>query len=133
MTGTEWLVVAGGAAAIAWINWYFFLATRTRPALAAAAAAAGVTGDGQVQEVTVTVRGGYEPSAVRVRQGQPLRLVFDRQETSGCSEEIVIGDFNVRKFLPPHRRTVVELKPDKPGAHEFTCGMGMLRGKLIVE
>jgi hypothetical protein len=25
---TEWLVVAGGLAAIAWVNWYFFLAGR---------------------------------------------------------------------------------------------------------
>ncbi len=32
MTGTEWLVVIGGAAAIAWVNWYFFLAGRSRPA-----------------------------------------------------------------------------------------------------
>lgn len=28
MTGTEWLVVIGGAALIALINWYFFFAER---------------------------------------------------------------------------------------------------------
>ena len=28
MTAAEWLVVAGGIAAIAWVNWYFFLAGR---------------------------------------------------------------------------------------------------------
>jgi hypothetical protein len=26
MTMTDWLVIAGGIAAIAWVNWYFFLA-----------------------------------------------------------------------------------------------------------
>ncbi|MDQ4025437.1 MAG: hypothetical protein M3217_08100 [Actinomycetota bacterium] len=26
MSVTEWAVVAGGLAAIAWVNWYFFLA-----------------------------------------------------------------------------------------------------------
>jgi hypothetical protein len=26
---TEWMVVAGGLAAIAWVNWYFFIAGRT--------------------------------------------------------------------------------------------------------
>ena len=31
MTGTEWVVVIGGAAAIAWVNWYFFLAGRSSP------------------------------------------------------------------------------------------------------
>ncbi len=28
MTPLEWAVVLGGAAAIAWVNWYFFLAGR---------------------------------------------------------------------------------------------------------
>lgn len=26
MSAAEWLVIAGGIAAIAWVNWYFFLA-----------------------------------------------------------------------------------------------------------
>ena len=30
MTATEWLVTIGGAAAIAWVNWYFFLAQRVK-------------------------------------------------------------------------------------------------------
>jgi hypothetical protein len=28
MTPLEWAVVAGGVIAIAWVNWYFFLAER---------------------------------------------------------------------------------------------------------
>ncbi len=28
MTPLDWLVVAGGVAAIGWVNWYFFLAER---------------------------------------------------------------------------------------------------------
>ena len=28
MSGTDWLVIAGGIAAIGWVNWYFFLAAR---------------------------------------------------------------------------------------------------------
>ena len=62
-----------------------------------------------------------------------MRLVFERQETSGCSEEVVIPEFGVRKFLPAHKETVVEIQPQKAGSYEFTCGMGMLRGRLIVE
>lgn len=26
MTATDWIVVLGGVAAIAWVNWYFFVA-----------------------------------------------------------------------------------------------------------
>jgi hypothetical protein len=28
MSGVEWLVILGGIAAIAWINWYFLLSGR---------------------------------------------------------------------------------------------------------
>jgi plastocyanin domain-containing protein len=125
MSATDWAVVAGGLAAIAWVNWYFFAAGRG----AATAAAAS----GGVQEVTIAVRGGYDPAQVRVRAGTPVRLVFDRQETSSCSEEVVIPDFGIRRFLPAHERTAVEIAPARAGSHEFTCGMGMLRGRLIVE
>lgn len=125
MTPQEWLVVTAGLAAIVWVNWYFFLARRP--------AAAAAVGSGGVQEVTIAVQGGYDPALVRVRQGSPVRLVFDRRETSGCSEEVVFPDFGIRKFLPAFQKTVVELKPAQAGTYEFTCGMSMLRGRLIVE
>lgn len=125
MSATDWLVVLGGLGAILWVNWYFFLAGRS---VATAAARAGGT-----QEVTIAVRGGYDPAQVRVRAGTPVRLVFDRQETSGCSEEVVIPDFGIRRFLPAHHKTAVEITPREAGSYEFTCGMGMLRGRLIVE
>jgi len=31
MTGLDWVVIAGGTAMIAWINWYFFHAGRKSP------------------------------------------------------------------------------------------------------
>ncbi len=122
---TDWLVIAAGVAAIVWVNWYFFLAER---GIATAAMTAGGP-----QEVTVTVRGGYDPATIRVRAGAPVRLIFDRQETSGCSEEVVFGDFGIRRFLPAHQKTAVDVTPLTPGSYEFTCGMSMLRGKLIAE
>jgi plastocyanin domain-containing protein len=62
-----------------------------------------------------------------------VRLVFDRQETSGCSDEVVIPDFGIRRFLPAFQQTAVELTPPAPGRYEFTCGMSMIRGSLIAE
>jgi plastocyanin domain-containing protein len=126
MNATDWLVISGGVAAIAWVNWYFFVAGRT-PAHAATGGAGGR------QEVTVVVQGGYSPAHVRVKAGAPVRLVFDRQETSGCSEEVVIPDFGIRRFLPAHEQTPVEFTPERPGSYEFTCGMGMLRGRITVD
>lgn len=125
MSATDWLVVLGGLGAILWVNWYFFLAGGS---VATAAESAG-----GIQKVTIGVYGGYDPAQVRVRAGSPVRLVFDRQETSGCSEEVVIPDFGIRRFLPAHQKTAVEITPREAGSYEFTCGMGMLRGRLIVE
>ena len=124
MTATDWGVLTLGVATIVWIFRYFFGA---RPAAVAATATAG-----GVQEVNITVRGGYTPGAVTVRAGTPVRLLFDRQETSGCSEEVVFPDFGVRKFLPAHQQTAVQFTPSTPGSYGFTCGMGMLRGTLTV-
>ena len=121
----EWLVLAAGLAGIGWVNWYFFVAGRT--------SAAAATNAGGVQEVTIRVQGGYEPARVTAKKGMPLRLVFDRQETSSCSEEVVFPDFGVRRFLPAHQRTPIDITPREAGSFEFACGMGMLRGKLIVE
>ena len=122
---TDMLVIGGAIAAIIWVIWYFFFAEQR-------AVAANVA-DGGRQDVTIIVRGGYEPSTIRVKAGTPVRLVFDRQETSGCSEEVVFPDFGVRKYLPANEQTVLELTPTRPGTYEFTCGMSMLRGKLIAE
>jgi plastocyanin domain-containing protein len=125
MSPADWIAVAAGIAAILWINWYFFLAGRQT--------ATATVGAGGVQEVTITVHGGYDPAEVRLKKGVPVRLVFERQETSGCSEEVVLPDFGIRKFLPAFQKTTVELTPDRAGSFEFTCGMSMLRGRLVVE
>lgn len=125
MDGTQWTVTAVGIAAIAWVNWYFFLAGR-RAAVVATASAAGV------QEVPIIVNGGYAPATVAVEQGRPVRLLFDRRDQGSCTEEVVLPEYGLRRFLPTGAITPVEFTPASAGTFEFTCGMGMVRGKLIV-
>lgn len=125
MTFASWLAIGAGAAAIAWVNWYFFLAPRK-----AVTAAPGPAG---VQTATVVVKGGYEPAAIHVRHGTPVRLVFDRKETDSCSEEVVFPDFGIRRPLPAFKQTTIEFTPATPGVYPFTCGMGMLHGTVTAE
>ena len=125
MMAADWIALAAGVGVIAWVNWYFFLADR-------GAASAVVTGSG-TQEVTVTVKGGYQPATIHVRHGAPVRLVFDRQENSSCSEEIVLGDFGIRQRLPAFRKTTVEFTPEKAGTYHFSCGMSMMHGTVVAE
>ncbi|HKU60016.1 MAG TPA: cupredoxin domain-containing protein [Gemmatimonadales bacterium] len=123
MTSLQIGVTLLGIAAIAWVNWYFFLAAR-RPVVAAS------RGSGP-QSVRIVVEGGYTPSVVTVEAGRPVRLEFERRETSGCTEEVVVPDFGIRTFLPAHQVTPVQFTPVRPGTYEFTCGMGMVRGRLV--
>ncbi len=88
---------------------------------------------GGVQRATVTVRGGYSPEVLRVRQGVPVELTFDRQEAGDCTSRVVFPDFFVSAALPAHHLTTVRLDPAEAGEFGFACGMNMVHGSLIVE
>jgi plastocyanin domain-containing protein len=85
------------------------------------------------QEAMVLVKGGYSPDTIVVRAGKPVRLTFRREESSSCSEMVVFGDFGKSARLPEGEAVPLELPPPKPGTYEFTCQMGMLRGRLVAE
>lgn len=89
-------------------------------------------GAGGPQEVHVRVRAGYEPDTVVARAGQPLRLIFRREDKLVCTEEVVFPFFGRSATLPAGEDVTVELLPIEPGVYAFTCGWGMLRGLLVV-
>ena len=124
MDSTEIGVIVGGLGLMAFVLWYFF---GERESVEAA------TNESGVQEINVTVKGGYSPDRIVVREGVPLRLNFYRDETASCSEDIVFGDFGIARHLAPFQTTSIEFTPDKAGEFTFTCGMNMMRGKLIVD
>src|SRR5215470_19391701 len=95
--------------ALAGLGWFFF-----GPRKAKSAALAG-----GVQRATVTVRGGYSPEVVQVRQGVPVELTFDRQESGDCTSRVVFPDFRVSAALPAYHRTRVRLDPAQAGQFGF--------------
>jgi len=113
-----------GAGLIAMIVWYFWL---SKPEAAKAATAAG-----GVQEAFIVVKGGYSPDTIQVEAGQPVRLMFNRQESSPCSEKVVFDAFGLSADLPEGETVPVEFTPTAPGSYEFACQMGMLRGRVVV-
>ncbi len=125
MTTTQVIVTLAGAALSGFIAWYFWFAPKGQTR-----AAAGVGG---VQEVAVTVKGGYTPDVIVVKGGQPVRLRFTRQESASCSEMVLFPDFGQSTRLPEGEEITVEFTSAKPGEYGFQCQMGMLRGRLIVE
>lgn len=86
-----------------------------------------------VQTATVTLgEAGYQPSRLKLRRGVPARLTFVRKIEETCGKEIAIPDYNIRRALPLNEPVTVEFTPTKSGEFNFTCGMGMLRGTVIV-
>jgi len=83
-------------------------------------------------EVDIIVDGGYKPEIISVPQAKTTKLNFIRKDPSSCLEEIVLGDFKIRKYLPLNKKVTIEIKPEKPGEYDYACGMNMFHGKIIV-
>jgi plastocyanin domain-containing protein len=124
MNTTQIVVTLIGVGIIGWIVWYFWL--WKGESVTARSAAGGF------QEIDVTVKGGYQPATIVAKAGQLLRLNFTRRESTPCGEEVVLPDFGKRAHLPQDKTVPIEVTPERPGEYEFTCGMHMYRGKLIV-
>ena len=125
MTWDMIVVNVVGLGLIGLIVWFFWLVKAK--GVRAARTSAGY------QEQMVLVKGGYTPDTIRVVAGRPVRLLFRREETAACSEQVVLADYGKSAPLPTGTVVPIEFMPGDPGEHEFTCQMGMLRGKLIVE
>ena len=86
-----------------------------------------------VQKVTVALtQKGYEPASLKLRRGVPAQVTFIRKVSATCGTQIVIADYDIKRALPLNEPVLVEFTPKKTGTFVFTCGMGMLRGALIV-
>ncbi len=123
MNVADLAVVVPDVAVAAGLGWWFFGPKPTTEARV----------EGGVQEVRITVRGGYSPNRIRVRAGVPLRLVFDRRESGDCTARVLFPDFGVSADLPAFAQTIVDLSPKTPGEYGFACGMNMVHGVLAVE
>ncbi len=124
MDAIEIGVVVVGLGLLTFVLWYFFGERR------------GVTAQTNqrgVQEIKIMVRGGYSPDVIEARLGVPVQLDFYRDETSSCSEQVIIADFGIARTLPAYKTTSIEFTPNKTGEFSFTCGMNMLHGKLIIK
>ncbi len=124
MDTTQLIVTLTGTGLIAFVGWFFFLAPHQF-----ATAVSSPTG---VQQISITVKGGYSPDVIEVKKGQPVQLNFYRDEENSCSAELLMPDFSIHRELPAFQTTAVEFLPEQTGRFEFTCGMHMLRGSLVV-
>lgn len=86
------------------------------------------------QRIVITVtKNGFEPATVRLKAGQPVRLVVTRTTERTCATDIVVSDFGITKPLPLDKPVEVRFTPRKAGTIRYACAMDMIAGSLIVE
>ncbi len=100
-------------------------------ALAAAPVLATATKE-RVVQIEVT-RKGFVPAEVKLKAGEPVKLIVTRKVERTCATEIVIKDYGIEKDLPLDRPVEVAFTPKKPGQSRFACAMDMIHGVLTVE
>ena len=117
------LTVGGLALISAQLWWFLFSKPKSQQA---------ETSDG-IQEVSITVDGGYIPAIVTVKRGLPVRLKFMRRDPSSCLDKVLFPDFHIAQDLGLNVTTPVEFTPQTVGNYQFSCGMNMFHGAIKVE
>ncbi len=96
-------------------------------ALAGPAAGSGAAPRTVTIEVT---KDGFVPAVVKVKAGQPVKLVITRKTEVTCATDIVMKDFGVNQPLPMGKAVTVTVTPKKKGSYRYACGMDMIAGVL---
>ena len=77
------------------------------------------------------VSGGYVPNYFIVKKGIPVKWVIDGKNVFGCQGYFVVPSLNISKALNPGEN-LIEFTPKDSGFINFSCGMGMYRGRIKV-
>jgi hypothetical protein len=105
----------------------------------ASSTANGVTGtpvvgkaqvSGNIQAIGVKVGTTYSPNVIQLKAGVPAEITFG--QGGGCTAEVVSSDLGFQEDLTSGPK-VVKLPALKAGTYSFSCGMGMVFGKIVVE
>ena len=90
-----------------------------------------VGSDEQIVEMHVT-NAGFSPSTLHVKKGVPVRWVIKGDGVTSCTNKIIVPSLKISQSIGAGDN-IVNFKPDKIGEIPFSCWMGMVRGKFIVE
>jgi hypothetical protein len=87
--------------------------------------------EGDVQRIAVDLsQGFYDPTIIEAKAGVPLEIAFGQGQ--GCLSAVLVPSANVNQDLTSGG-AVVKLPPMQPGEYEFSCGMHMVYGKIVVK
>jgi hypothetical protein len=77
------------------------------------------------------VSNGYVPNYFTIKKGVPVKWVIDGKNVFGCQGYFVVPSLNISKALN-EGENIFEFTPKDLGFINFSCGMGMYRGRIEV-
>jgi len=77
------------------------------------------------------VASGYVPNYFSVKKGVPVKWIVNGKNVFGCQGYFVVPKLNISKALEPGEN-IFEFTPKETGFINFSCGMGMYRGRIEV-
>jgi len=91
--------------------------------------------NGSVEEYQVVnmdlTYSGYSPNVIFVKKDIPVRWIINVKQMSGCTDEIILPEYNIKKTLQ-YGENVIEFIPKRLGDIKFSCWMQMVWGKFVV-
>jgi plastocyanin domain-containing protein len=75
---------------------------------------------------------GFEPNTFKIKSGIPVKWVVQGDQVTACTNKIIIPSLNISKNIRPGEN-IINFTPTKKGDLPFSCWMGMVRGKFVVE
>jgi plastocyanin domain-containing protein len=75
---------------------------------------------------------GFRPPALEVPRARRLTIELLRTTNETCATKVVFPDEHIERELPLGAPVRVDIAADRARVVNFTCGMGMYRGSVIV-
>ena len=87
----------------------------------------------RIVEMTVTEK-GYEPSPVKLKKGEPVKLVVTRTTDHTCATEVVMDGYDINTPLPLNTPVEIAFTPKESGKLVYGCAMNkMISGVFLVD
>jgi hypothetical protein len=85
---------------------------------------------GSVQTIAVKVTTVYSPNVIHLKPGVPALVTFSSAQ--GCTSAVQSRQLGFDKDLSTGPKTV-RIENPQAGTYDFSCGMNMVHGKIVVE
>ena len=85
------------------------------------------------RKITLSLPLDYRAGAATVQAGKPVALTFKLTKAAGCGNTISLPAANWSQTLEVGESATVVYTPTQSGALDFQCGMGHMKGTLLVK